>query len=106
MEINKNHYKSKEVIFGMIPAKNSNMRVFLPVQSISNLVVLFTFDAICHQIIFLRGFQAARHFILAFVASPNNEPWQSISEKKGKNMLSGYFQFLDVLAFHKLKAAL
>ena len=39
--------------------------------------------------------------MLAFVASPNNEPWQSINEKKGNKMLSGYFQFLDVLAFHK-----
>ena len=41
------------------------------------------------------------HFIVVLVASPNNEPWQSINEKQRKNMLSGYFQFLDVLAFHK-----
>ena len=53
-KISKNHYKSKEVIFGMIPAKNSNMPVFLPVQGIPNLVVLFTFDAICHQTHFHR----------------------------------------------------
>ena len=49
------------------------------------------------------------HFIVVFVASPHNEPWQSINEKQRKNMLSikhGYFQFLHVLAFHKTSSVI